>query len=187
MLSKVRAHAGWLVAGVFLFQGGFQALAAQESAIKIAVVDLEQVFILSEPGKALQAKLQKFQTDVQAEGERMTEQANEIRKRATEGGQSLSDEKLAELQKELEDKTIEIRRFRDDKQRQGEKMKNEGLHVIETQLEPVFKALRDERDFDIILNSVPGIVVMATPKVDITEEIVKRLNESVAAAKPGGG
>lgn len=187
MLTKVPMRAGWLLAGAFLLQGGFQALAAQETAVKIAVVDLDRVFVLSEPGKALQAKLEKFQKDVQAEGERLNEAANDVRKRASEGGQSLSEEKLAELQKEHEDKQIAIRRFRDDKQREGEKMKNEGLRQIEVQLEPVFKSLREERDYDIILNNVPGIVVMSTQKVDITDEIVKRLNESVGAAGSGGG
>lgn len=185
MPSKVRTRAGWIVAGVLLLQGGFQALAAQEAAIKIAVVDLERIIGLSESGKALQAKLEGFQKEVQAELDRLGEQANEIRKRAAEGGQSLSDEKLAELQKEFEDKTIAIRRYRDDKQREGEKMKNEGLRQIEIQLEPVFKAIRDERDYDIILNNVPGVVVMASPKVDITQDIVQRLNQGAAGS--GGG
>lgn len=186
MPNKVRARALWLIASVFLVQGGFHALAAQETTVKIAVVDLERVFVLSEAGKALQAQLDKFQQDVQAEGQRLSDAANEIRKRVADGGQSLSDEKLAEMQKEYEDKAIAIRRFRDDKQREGEKMKNEGLRKIELQLEPVFKKLREERDYDLILNNVPGIVVMATPKVDITDEIVQRLNEARTAGSAGG-
>ena len=48
MLSKVPRRAGWLLTGVILIQGGFLALGAQETPetpIKIAVVDLEQVFV----------------------------------------------------------------------------------------------------------------------------------------------
>lgn len=181
MLSKARARAGLLVAGAILFQGMFQAVPAQEAAIKIAVVDLERVFVLSNPGKELQAKLEKFQQEVQAEGTSMTDRANEIRKRAAEGGQTLTEDKLAELQTQYEDEAIKIRRFREEKQREGEKMKNEGLRVIEQQLEPVFKQIRDERGYDLILNNVPGIVVMANEKVDITDEIVKRLNAATAS------
>jgi Skp family chaperone for outer membrane proteins len=183
MLSKVRARAGVLLAGAILVQGGLQAVAAQDTTIKIAVVDLERVFVLSNPGKELQAKLEKFQQDVQAQGTQMTEKANEIRKRAAEGGQTLTEDKLAELQTQYEDEAIAIRRFREEKQREGERLKNEGLRVIEQQLEPVFKAIRDERGYDLILNNVPGIVVMANEKVDITQEIVERLN---AATSSGG-
>lgn len=182
MLSKIGARAGLLVAVAVVVQGGLLALAAQEAAIKIAVVDLERVFVLSNAGKELQGKLERFQQQVQAEGERMTAEANAIRRRATEGAQALTEEKLAELQKEYEDKAVEIRRFRDDKQREGEKIKNEGLREIEMKLEPVFKRIRDERGYDLILNNVPGIVVMAGDRLDITDEIVRRLN-----AATGGG
>lgn len=193
MLSKVSARVGVFLAGAILVQGGFQAVAAQETAtaestaIKIAVVDLEQVFVQSNPGKALQAKLEKFQNDVQAQGTEMTDKANDIRKRAAEGGQSLTDDKLAELQTQYEDSTIAIRRFREEKQREGEKLKNDGLRVIEQQLEPIFKQIRNERGYDIILNNVPGVVVMASDKVDITKEIVERLNASTSSTPSGGG
>ncbi len=185
MLSQSKARAGWILAGAILVQGAFQAAVAQEATIKIAVVDLERVFVLSESGKQLQQELEKFQQEVQAEIDRMKAKADEIRKRAAEGGQSLTDDKLAELQKQYEDEAIAIRRFRDDKQREGEKMKNEGLRKVELQLEPVFKQIRDERGYDLILNNVPGIVVMANEKVDITDEVVERLN--TVGSEPSGG
>lgn len=179
MLSPMSARVGALLAGVLLFQGGLQATLAQDPPpIRIAVVDLEAVFVQSNSGQALQAKLKKFQEEVQVEDERMSQEAQDVRRRAVEGGQSLTVEKLTELQKEFEDKTIAIRRFRDDKKREAEKMKNEGLRDIEQQLEPVFKAIRDERGYDLILNNVPGIVVMANENVDITKDIVDRLNAS---------
>lgn len=178
MLSQMKPGAGWLLAAAILVQGGFQAAIAQEANIKIAVVDLERVFVLSNSGKELQGKLEEFQKSVQAQGEAMTEKANATRQRIAEGGQSLTEEKLTELQKQYEDEAIAIRRFRDDKQREAEKMKNEGLRVIEQQLEPIFKAIRDENGYDLILNNVPGIVVMANEKVDITNAIVERLNAS---------
>lgn len=178
MLNKARALPGGLLAAALLIQGGFQALTAQEANIKIVVVDLERVFILSDAGKALQQQLGAFQQQVQTEGEQMTKEAADLRQKAADGANTLSEDKLSELSKAYEDKTIAIRRFRDDKQREGEKIKNEGLAVIEQQLEPIFKAVRDEMNIDLILNNVPGIVVMANEKVDITGVIVERLNAS---------
>ena len=85
MLNKVRALPGVLLVAALLVQGGFQALTAQEANIKIAVVDLERVFVLSNAGKALQEKLGAFQQQVQTEGEKMTKEANELRQRAADG------------------------------------------------------------------------------------------------------
>ena len=181
------SRAGLVIAGVLLLLGGMAAPAAdaQEAPIKIVVVDLERVVAQSAAGKALQEKLANFQEEVKAEGEAKAAAARDIRQRIADGANSLSEEKLNQLQKDYEDATIDIRRFQDDKQRQGQKMQGEGLREIEKQLQPVFEKIRDEGGYDLILNNVAGVVVMANEKVDITPLVVERLNASVAAGAAG--
>ncbi len=170
-----------LVPAVVILLGGVQALEAQAAPIKLAVVDLDRIVALSTAGQELQGRLEKFQQDVQAEAEVMSNEAKEIRQRLVDGANSLTDEKLAELQKQLEDKTIAIRRLRDDKQREGQKIQTEGLREIERLLQPIFEKIRDEEGYDLIINNVPGVVVMANERVDITPKVVERLNA------PSGG
>ena len=152
---------------------------AQEAPVKIAVVDLDVVVAQSPAGKELNAKLEKFQQQVQAEIDVMTNRAKELRQRLADGVNSTED-KLAELQKQFEDEGIKMKRLKDDKTREGQKMQNEGLRDIEKQLEPIFKQVRDEGGYDIILNRVPGVVVMASERVDLTQKVIDKLN---AAAK----
>lgn len=154
---------------------------AQGDAIKIAVVDLDVVVAQSPAGKELNSRLEKFQTQVQAEIDTMTNRAKELRQRLADGVNSLSEDKLSELQKQFEDEGIKMKRLKDDKTREGQKMQNEGLREIEKQLEPIFKQIRDEGSYDIILNRVPGMVVMASERVDITQKVIDRLG---AAPKP---
>ncbi len=156
--------------------------AGAQEAINIVVVDLERVVAQSAAGKALQEQLVKFQEDVKAEGEAKAAAARDIRQRIADGANSLSEDKLNQLQKDYEDATIDIRRFQDDKQREGQKMQTEGLREIEKQLQPVFEKIREEGGYDLILNNVAGVVVMANDKVDITPLVVERLNAAVAAA-----
>ena len=101
----------------------------------------------------------------------MMKQAQQMQEKLAE-----MQEKLAELQKQWEDAQIGIRRYRDDKQREGQKIQAEGLREIEKQLQPVFEKIRDESGYDLILNNVPGVVVMANEKVDITAMVVERFN-----------
>lgn len=148
---------------------------AQDAPIKIAVVDLDVVVANSPAGKELGQKLETFQQQIQTEAQGMQTAVQELRQRIADGANSLSDERLAELQKEYEDSMIAIRRFRDDKQREGQKMQDEGLREIEKQLEPIFAKVRDENGYDLILNRVPGVVILAGERVDITAKMIETL------------
>ncbi len=183
MPNPARVRAGLVIAGALILVSAFQAVpsaSAQEKPIKIVVVDLERVVAQSAAGKVLQDRLAKFQEEVKTEGEGKAAAARDIRQRISEGANSLSEEKLTQLQKDYEDATIAIRRFQDDKQREGQKMQGEGLREIEKQLQPIFEAIRTEGGYDLIINNVPGVVVMANERVDITQEVIDRLNTAAA-------
>lgn len=152
------------------------AVAQDGGPIRIAVVDLERLVASSKLGQDLQNELRAFEEQVKAEGQTKQDALADLRKRLAEGANSLTDDKLAELQKQFEDATIDLRRFRDDKQREGQKIQAEGLRKIEQQMEPVFEKIRDEEGYDLILNYVPGVVVMANERVDITPKVLERLN-----------
>ena len=151
-----------------------------QDQIKIGVVNLDQVLVESNVGKALQAQLDTFTSGVQTEGEAKTASALELRQQIADGANTLSEEKLAELQQEYEAVATEIRRFRDDKQREGQKMQQEGLASVEQQLQPIFEVIRDEGGYDLILNYAPGVVVMLSERIDITAQVVERLNAATA-------
>lgn len=161
---------------------GASSLAAQQAAPKIAVVNLDEVVAKSQAGQELKAKLEKFQNDAQAQADKLAKEANDLQKRISDGSQSLSEDTLADLQKQLEDKTVEMRRFRDDKQREGQDIQNKGLDKVEKQLGPIFNAIRQEGGYDLILNKVPGVVVSASDRIDITAEVIDRLNKAQKAA-----
>lgn len=151
------------------------SLPAAAQDIKIAVVDLDFVVAQSPAGKALGKQLEEFRKQAQAEVEGKQKTAVDLRNRIRDGVNSLSEDKLAELQKQYEDIMIQIRRIGDDKQREGQKMQDEGLKEIEKQLEPVFEKVRDDNGYDLILNRVPGVVVMAGERVDITKQVIEAL------------
>ncbi len=171
----------YLVLGLLALALASGSAVAQETPAKIAVVNLDYIVTQSPAGKALQAKLEAFQNQVQVQAEALNNEAKDLRQRMVEGANSLSEEKLAEMQKAFEDKTISIRRFRDDKQREGQKMQEEGLREVEAQLEPVFTAIRDEGGYDLILNNVPGVVVMVSQRVDITQKVLDKLKASTGS------
>ena len=155
----------------------WSSMSLAQTEVKIAVIDLDYVVANSPGGKRLQAQLESFQQQVQAQGDSMSQEASNKRQQLAEGAGNLSELQRNELQKQFEELAVEISRFRDDKQREGQKMQHEGLRQIEQQLEPVFKQFKDENGYDLMLNNVPGVVIMASDKVNVTEQLMQLLNE----------
>ena len=159
---------------VFIFSHG--PLSAQETTIKLGVVDLERVFTDSEMGKGLQANLLAFEKQVQGEVAKMGEKAQNLQKKVQDASLSLDERNDARRQYEAE--SIAIRRFQDDKTREAKEIQDRGLQEIERALKPVMVKIRDEGGYDLILNRVAGVVVTANEKVDITAKVIAELNAS---------
>ena len=114
------------------------------------------------------------------ETQRLVARCRQLTPPDLQGLMSIS-EKLAELNKQLEDATIDIRRYRDDKEREGQKMQADGLKEIEKQLEPIFEEVRNEGGYDLILNNVPGVVVMVGERAEITQKVLDKLNANAGS------
>lgn len=187
VLQRKAPGLGVLAAAVALVLGaGVPSVSAQERPAKIAVVNLDYIVAQSPAGKELQGRLDQFMSEIRGEVERRTETARDLRRRIAEGTNSLSDDKLAELQRQYEDAQIAIKRYQDDKQREGQKMQTDGLREIEKQLEPIFVKIRDEGGYDLILNNVPGVVLMAGDRIDITQKVIERLQADATAPAESG-
>ncbi len=158
---------------------------AQETAIRIAVVDLDALVAQSAAGRALQSRLSQFEQEVTREGNALADKAKATRQLIADGANSLSEDRLSELQKQLEDEMIAVDRFTKDKQRQGQKMQQEGLREIENKLQPILEQVQTEGNYDLILNKALGVVVMASDRVDITGRVIQLLDAAEAASSTG--
>lgn len=146
--------------------------------MKLAVVDIEQVISRSDEGKALQERLNKFQQDFQNEIGSRQQNINRIRQRLEVGVVNLNEDSLTKLQQEFDSAQTSIRRFADDKQREAQKMHDQGLSDIEKLLNPIITIIRNEGGYDIILRSDSGAVISWVESIDISDIVAKRLTEA---------
>jgi outer membrane protein len=151
-------------------------LGAQDAPPKIAVVDLDRVVYQSASGKELQARLERFEAEVRSEIQSRTQKVTELRQQLLSQQATLTADQGKAMQQRIEDQLIEIRRYQDDKKREAAKIQERALKDIEQQLKPVFEKIRDERGYDLILNNAPGVVVMVRGDVEITDEVIEKLN-----------
>ena len=138
---------------------------------KIAVVDLDRLFLQSAPGKQLQTELQTLSEKVRGDIEAKTKEAENLQAQAA--GQTVDVQTQA--QRKIEDLDREARRIRDNAQREATKAEQDRRAAFQEIVQPIFAEIQQSQGFDLILNMNRAIVVFAGPRIDITEQILAKI------------
>ncbi|MDJ0835103.1 MAG: OmpH family outer membrane protein [Acidobacteriota bacterium] len=148
----------------------------QDNKPMVVVINVDRVYLVCNMGQQLAAKLDKFTKDAQKEGRPLADKAQQLQQKLTTDN-TLSPEDRGKMQRELESLAIEIKRFNDDKKRQAQIMQDEGLKAIEEKLKPVLADMAKSQGWDVLLNKVPNIVIMAGPAADVTDKVIEEFNK----------
>lgn len=158
-------------------------LIAQELPTKVAVIDVDRVFMESAAGKEAFAKIKKFRDKKIEEAKKYEEELSLLERQLLEQRFTLSEDKLKAKQKEYEDKQIAYKRFKDDTERQIKDMQEEELKKIEDKIFPIINQLGKEKNYALIFNKFNSGLVFAADAVDITDEVLLLFNTQVNIPK----
>jgi outer membrane protein len=145
----------------------------------VAVIDVDQLVQNSAAGKESMTRLKKVQDEKVAERKKMTEDLQALQKQLEAQRATLSEAKVADLQKQIEDRGIALRRFDDDAQQQLEEAKRKELGALEKQLMPIIQELGREMKLQLIFNKFQSGLVFADESLDITDQVLRRFNTKV--------
>lgn len=189
MFRKLTIRAALAGAAAFALALGFAApLAAQGTAdLKIAIIDTERILLTSETGKKALEELRTLQTSKEEQGKSMQSELEGLRDRLTEGRLSLSEDRIQEMEKEMEDKAIALRRFQDDANRDLNKKRDEILARVDRAVMPIINTYGQEGSFDLIFRKFESGLIFAGEGIDVTDEIIRRLDSGRGAAASGSG
>ncbi len=143
---------------------------------KVAVIDVQRVVTESDPGKEALAGLKKVQDQKLEEGRAIQQELDSLRDQLTKQRLTLSDEKLEELNKQIEDRSIALRRFQDDAQRALEDARRKALDKLEARIMPIIETIGQEQGMTLIFNKFQSGLVYADETVDITDDVIRRFN-----------
>lgn len=158
---------------------GLAAVAALASPawaqdLKIGYVNSERVLRDAAPAKAAQLKLEgefgRREKELQDATTRLKAAADKLDK----DGPTLSEAEKSRRQRELVEQDREIQRKRREFQEDLNVRKNEELAQVLEKANRVIKQIFDQEKYDLILQEV----VFAGPRVDITDKVIKALNNS---------
>lgn len=162
------------------------ALAQTTVPARVAVINVQRVLAESNAGRVALEKLGKMQNDRQA---RLKKMDDEIRALDTELSQkrlSLSQQKIDEMAKQISDRRITLQRAAQDAERELQEARDAELKAMEEQIMPLIDEMGKEMGFAAIFNKFESGLVYASPAIEITDTVIKRYNERIAAGGTSG-
>ena len=142
----------------------------------IAVIDVQRVVSESDPGKEVIGKLKAIQDAKIQEGQALQQELATLQEQFSKQRFTVSEQKLAEMNKLMEDKTIAIRRFEDDAKRELDEARRRELGGLEGRILPIINEIGKERGITLIFNKFQSGLVYADETVDITDDVILRFN-----------
>lgn len=163
------------------------ALAQSSAPMRVAVIDVNKVLSTSAAGKTAAAKLKQLQDQKMAQGQKMDEEIRTLDNEINTKKISLSEEKLADMQKQLSDKKIAMQRFAQDADRELGEARDRVMADLNTKIMPVVDQIGKEMGLAAIFNKFESGLIYASDAIDITDVVIKRFNDAQgtpAAAQP---
>ncbi|HEY7111325.1 MAG TPA: OmpH family outer membrane protein [Thermoanaerobaculia bacterium] len=171
-------------AAAFGQTGGAPPAAASAPAsagpIKIAVINVDRLVTDSALGKEAFARVKRIADQKKEEGDKLTKELREMEQKLADQGASLADDKKEALQKTYQERAIAFKRFQDDAQRSLDEAQKKELEELQKRVMPVITQVGKERGFTLIFNKFQSGLVYADEAVDVTDDVLKRFNTTVA-------
>ena len=156
---------------------------------KIGVINVERLVQESALGKEAFNRVKKLNDQKKDEGDKLQKELRDMEQKLADQGTALADDKREALQKSYQEKAIAFKRFQDDANRDLEAAQKKELGELERRVFPVINQIGKERGFTLIFNKFQAGLVYADDSIDITDEVLKQFNTTVAvpAAKAPEG
>jgi Skp family chaperone for outer membrane proteins len=161
------------------------AIAAAGSAqSRIAIINSSQAFETSVEGKKALGQMQERENKVKAELQKQDDAIRLLENKMTTGRLTMTNEALAAIQSDIEQATTRRKRYEEDQARDVNQFGQNLIQKIRTEMVAIIEALSKEKGYDLVLDALSSGVVTSSATIDITTEVVRRYDQSKAAAPP---
>ena len=150
---------------------------------KIAYLFMQGIFNGSKDGKAAAAKMQAFEKQKTAEIQAKVKEGEALQAKINQGGTVLSESARSQAQRDLQRLQREIQSMQEDAQFEGQQMQQQLLAEFSRKVNPIIATVAKERGLHMIFSvSDQANVAWADPGLDLTQEIIERVDAAPATA-----
>jgi outer membrane protein len=194
MSQHLRALALTIILGAACFP---QRGMAQE--LRIAVVDIETLTFMTDEGKAVSEKLKKRFDEISANMQKAQTEIETKEKDRRDRDRALSAAAKQTLEREIERLKVDFERKNQDYQKEYTDLQNELIDPVAAKAQAMLQKYIKDKAFTMVLDlsAENGNIRWSNPANDITQDVIKLLNEEFkknptaaapapAAARPAG-
>jgi outer membrane protein len=149
----------------------------------IAIINSQRLALESAPGKEAYARLKKLADQKKDELDRVEKEARDLVQKLNDQGQSMPEDKRDALTKQADDRQKTWKRMQEDAQKDLQEAERKEMGALEGRIGPVVKDFFKEKRYAVVLDARSGIIY-ADDSTDVTDEVLKRINTTVALPKP---
>lgn len=153
---------------------------------RIAYIVLQRIAAESIEGQQASAKVQALQQQRMAELNERQKNLQGLQQKLEQGAAVMSASAQADIQKQIERAQVELQRATQDAQADIQELQQTLQEEFQDRLIPVIEAVAREKNLHFIFNGPDSGLVWADTSLDISADIIRRLDEQTKAAGKSG-
>ena len=170
-----------LVAALASILAGFPLAAQEVVGGKVGVFNADRVMAESQPGQQALALFNQLRDQRVGELQVQQDEINTLQQQAVTAPPGSPE--AARLQRNVEDLMLRLNRLQEDVQQELGLRQNELTLEITEMIAQIIEVMGEEEGYTLIFNAIQSGLVYIGPTLDITDEIIRRIN---ALSTPGG-
>ena len=184
MLSRVAFGRGTfavLVAALASILAGIPLTAQEALGGKVGVFNADRVMAESQPGQQALALFNQLRDQRVGELQVQQDQINSLQQQQLSVAPGSPD--AVRLQRQVENSMLQLERLQQDVQQELGERQNELTSQITQNITQIINALGEEEGYTFIFNAIQSGLVYVDPALDITDEIIRRV-DAMSAPDP---
>jgi outer membrane protein len=151
---------------------------------KIAFINPQRIFQESTDGKAALTRVQALTQKKQTENTARQKTLQDNQQKLQASGSVMSDAARGQLEKEIEKQQLDLQRFQQDAQAEIQELQNEVQGDFARKVQPLIDQLAKDKGLQLVFNVADAGFAWVDPGLDLTTEIIKKLDTGKSAAPP---
>ena len=151
---------------------------------RVAYVVLQRIANESADGRVATTRIQALQQKKAAELNEKNKQLTSMQQKLEKEGSVMSASAAGDLQKNIEKATLEVQRFTQDAQAEVQELQQSLQNEFQERLTPVLQQVATDMGLHFVFNGPDAGLVWADAALDISTEVIKKLDSAKPATKP---
>lgn len=147
---------------------------------RIAFIDSNIILQKSIGGKNVLKQLNNARTKKQNEYNAKLKEISDLKNRYSSQKYALSEDALNKLLNEIDQKETALKRFQEDADRELAKLQARLFKKLQDEVNPIIEKIGQEGNYTLILDLATQGIIYYDRKADITDELIKRYDQTKA-------